>query len=270
MATLEVRNGIYYATALQAKIVAMFTEAKDLEHPEVSKWLMNHARFRHCANEPLYKVTQSKVSQKANDNFPGCARAKLTARRFKSRPRPPGSPLQVVLSDTSGPHPQSIEGYQYWTSFLCAETRHIEVILHKSRAESASKWISTAKRQQRLTGRYIGEYRTGEFKSTEVSNFLEEEGILSRTTEPYIPQTNGQPERFVRSMNTKSRAMLTYSGLPVKFWPQAVQEAARLYNRTPRQYQSKQWATPLSRYQPELRTPLQSRTFPSSSNLDTI
>ena len=170
-----------------------------------------------------------------------------------------------MLSDTSGPDPQSIEGYQYWTSFLCAETRHIEVIIHRTRAESASKWISTAKQQQRLTGRDIGEYRrdgAGEFQSTEVYNFLEEEGILSRTTEPYNPQTNGQTERFVRSMNTKSRAMLTYSGLPVTFWPQAVQEAARLYNRTPRQYQSKQWATPLSRYQPDLEDSTPIKDFP--------
>ena len=78
LADLHVRNGIFYAVHHSR---ALFSELKDLQHPEANSWLKTHARFGHCGLEELSKATNSKVSKKPSDACHGCARAELVARK---------------------------------------------------------------------------------------------------------------------------------------------------------------------------------------------
>ena len=52
-------------------------------------------------------------------------------------------------------------------------------------------------------------------------------------TAPYTPQQNGVAERLNRIIVEKAKAMFTDSRLPRNLWPEVVQTAAYLRNRTP-------------------------------------
>ncbi|CAH9089803.1 unnamed protein product [Cuscuta europaea] len=60
-----------------------------------------------------------------------------------------------------------------------------------------------------------------------------ESGIRRHKTVPYTPQQNGLAERMNRTLLDKVRSMLATSGLPKKFWGEAVNTATYLINRSP-------------------------------------
>src|SRR5690606_37460416 len=102
-------------------------------------------------------------------------------------------PLRCVCSDSSVPHKPSLEGFKFWTSFICSDTRQILAILHRTKAEVQNLWIYTAKTQQKKTLSDIITFKrdgAGELGSKSVVQFLIDEGIVDRVTEPHNPTTN--------------------------------------------------------------------------------
>jgi len=61
-------------------------------------------------------------------------------------------------------------------------------------------------------------------------------GLVPRTCPPHTPAMNGVAERQWRTLKEMARAMLLDAGLPKRFWPQAIQHAAYLRNRSPHAY----------------------------------
>ena len=73
----------------------------------------------------------------------------------------------------------------------------------------------------------------GEYTSTEFENYLKKEGIEHQYTIPKTPQQNGVSERMNRTLVETVRSMLSDSGLPHRFWAEALSTAAYLINRSP-------------------------------------
>eukprot|EP00475_Leptophrys_vorax_P015242 TRINITY_DN2159_c1_g1_i3.p2 TRINITY_DN2159_c1_g1~~TRINITY_DN2159_c1_g1_i3.p2 ORF type:complete len:147 (+),score=29.71 TRINITY_DN2159_c1_g1_i3:213-653(+) len=133
-------------------------------------------------------------------------------------------------------------------SSLRPRTRKIIPTFCRSKDEIQDKWIFTAKAEQKKLLADIITFKrdgAGELTSNNIGQFLEEQGIISRVTEPYNSVTNPQAERFVRTVNTKARALLLESNLPEEFWPNAVQFACMCYNNTARHFvEENKWISP--------------------------
>jgi hypothetical protein len=60
--------------------------------------------------------------------------------------------------------------------------------------------------------------------------------VAKHSTIPSTPQQNGLAKRMNRTLLERVRSMLTGSGMPKKFWAEAVTTAAYLINRSPSSY----------------------------------
>ena len=72
-----------------------------------------------------------------------------------------------------------------------------------------------------------------EFLSKEFDSFCKEKGMKRHRTVPCNPQQNGVAERMNRTILERVRCMLFSSGMPKRFWGEAVSMAAVLINRSP-------------------------------------
>ena len=72
-----------------------------------------------------------------------------------------------------------------------------------------------------------------EFKSKELTSYLNKKGIKTRFSSPYTPKQNGAAEIINRVLFNKVRALLINSNLPKNLWGEAILTATYLYNRTP-------------------------------------
>ena len=82
----------------------------------------------------------------------------------------------------------------------------------------------------------------GEFKSQELTIFLQEQGINILTSIPHMHQQNGCTERFIHTVMDKAQAMCLDTCLPQNWWEFAVDCATHVYNCTP--IQCRDWKTP--------------------------
>ena len=75
--------------------------------------------------------------------------------------------------------------------------------------------------------------RGGEFTSFEFNEFWMEHGIKRQLTAAYTPQQNGVAERKNRMIMNLVRCLLMEKLVPKEFWPEAVNWAVYLMNRSP-------------------------------------
>jgi len=82
----------------------------------------------------------------------------------------------------------------------------------------------------------VQQFRTdggGEYTSKKFAEYLKSEGIITETTTPNSPQSNGVVERETSTIMERVRCMLDDAGLSKKYWAFAVSVAVYLKNRTP-------------------------------------
>lgn len=73
----------------------------------------------------------------------------------------------------------------------------------------------------------------GEFNNHAFSDFLNSKGISKKISCPYTPEQNGLVERKHRHLVELGRSFLNNSGLPLKFWFDAIGSACFSINRLP-------------------------------------
>lgn len=73
----------------------------------------------------------------------------------------------------------------------------------------------------------------GEFISVKLRLFCRKRGIAIRYAAPYVHEENGLAERGWRTIVTMKDSMLIDSGLPNRFWAEAIETANYLRNRLP-------------------------------------
>lgn len=76
-------------------------------------------------------------------------------------------------------------------------------------------------------------YRGGEYNSKEFDEYRREHGIKRQLTAAYTPQQNGISERKNRTVMNMTRCMMMEMNVPRRFWPEAVQYAVHILNRSP-------------------------------------
>ena len=75
--------------------------------------------------------------------------------------------------------------------------------------------------------------RGGEYVSSDFREFCIENGIISETTAPYSPQSNGITKRKNRTLTKILNSMSLIAGIPTSFWGEAVLTANQILNRVP-------------------------------------
>eukprot|EP00253_Pinus_taeda_P034643 PITA_34643 len=73
----------------------------------------------------------------------------------------------------------------------------------------------------------------GEYVNNKFINFCTENGIQMQHTVPYTPQQNGVAERKNRTLKEMANCMLQSKGLSLNYWPEAINCANYIINRTP-------------------------------------
>jgi transposase InsO family protein len=104
----------------------------------------------------------------------------------------------------------------------------------KSEAFSAFKQFKA--RVEKATRTFIQNLRSdrgGEFTSTEFTAFCNDNGIHKQLTAPYSPQQNGVAERKNRTILNMVRSLLLEKQIPKKIWPEVVNWAVHVLNRSP-------------------------------------
>ncbi len=101
----------------------------------------------------------------------------------------------------------------------------------KNRSEALHKFKEFEAWLDRDTGVLIERVHSDNAKEYDGMNkYLEAQGIVHTYSTACTPQSNGCTERYNRTVLDKVRSMLEESGLPTRFWVEAVLRAAPMHN----------------------------------------
>lgn len=172
-----------------------------------------------------------------------CAAGKSTRTYPKESDSPPSTaPLQLIHADVCGPFPiPGLDSERMFLTIVDDYSRWTRIIPLVSKADVGSylkNFILHAENHFSNRGLKVVAVRTDngtEFCSKDLAGFYFEKGILHQTTVPYNSSQNGVAERKHRTIQEKSRVLLSSSGAPSKFWSEAVKTAEFLVNRYPTQ-----------------------------------
>ncbi|GKB28169.1 retrovirus-related pol polyprotein from transposon TNT 1-94 [Tanacetum coccineum] len=145
--------------------------------------------------------------------------------------------LELIHSDLCGPiTPPSNGQKRYLISFIDDFSRKTWIYFVVEKSEAFHIFKEFKARVEKQSGSFIKCLRTdrgGEYNSTEFKEFCKEHGIKRQLTTAYTPQQNGVAERKNRTIMNMVRAVLSEKEVPKSFWPDAVQWANHVLNRSP-------------------------------------
>jgi transposase InsO family protein len=145
--------------------------------------------------------------------------------------------LQLIHADICGPiSPASNAQKRYFLTFIDDLSRKTWVYFLTKKSEAFECFKQFKVSAEKESGNSLKTLRTdrgGEFTSHEFNDFCKENGIKRQLTASYTPQQNGVAERKNRFILEMVRSILSHKGIPKTFWPEAVNWAVYLQNRSP-------------------------------------
>ena len=189
-----------------------------------------HKRFGHSKSLPDAAIIPKGKDEKCDV----CAVGKMKRRPFCKRDGMSEHPLDLVYSDVCYVDPESIGGGRYFITFTDDFSRYSVVNIIKSKFEVLGcfqRFKDFAEKQLNCKLKAFQSDNGGEYIGKQFELFLEREGIKRRLTQPYSPQQNGVSERLNQQLLSLARCMLIGSGLPMKFWAEAISTACFIKNR---------------------------------------
>jgi transposase InsO family protein len=211
---------------------------------EPAEW---HRRFGHLSYQALAALTEhemvtgmptpaSEFRRAAKSQCKPCVQGKRQRAPFPPTSTPARDALAVIHTDVCDATDFGLRGERYFVTAVDDATNFsiVTLLRHKHEAADAVRdmlaWFETQ------AGRKVKALRSdrgGEFLPTEFQLELRARGIDPQFSAPGVSQQNGKAERLNRTLLDKSRCMLADSGLPPRFWSEAVPTANFLRNRSP-------------------------------------
>ena len=146
-------------------------------------------------------------------------------------------PLQLLHSDICGPISQISNSHKrYLLTFLDDFSRKIWVFFLTEKSDTFRMFQLFKTKVEKETGTSIRGLRTdrgGEFTSIEFIDFCATNGIHRQLTAAYTPQQNGVADRKNRTIMNMVRSLLNSRRVPKTFWPEAVNCAVHILNKSP-------------------------------------
>ena len=254
-------------TVLNSKNIDAFVQFKEFlaTHPELTgdelldlqkedfKSLLNqlgrtwHFRLGHPGYDTLVRLKQlypelSKVS------FPlslkechACRVGKATKNSHKTTRRRAEKPFELLHTDVQGiVLPSAFPNEENYILGITDDfTRYSYVYLMKTKREVHQGLILFLDKIRRLlphdsSVKYIRMDNGTEYKTSDVVEVLKKWNIKEDPSPPYTSPLNGVAERFNRSIQEKTRCLLSDSGFPKRMWAYAVRYATLQYNLLPK------------------------------------
>jgi len=218
-------NQIYVPTALRGKILHMAHHTATAGHPGGTRMYLTLRQSFYWPSMALdaHNTVRSCVS---------CAKNRINLKKHKSFLKlfPASRPLQYVSIDILGPMPRTSRGFRYILVITDRYSKLVQTVpLTKITALSVA---------QAFCERWVFQYGPPEYLLSDrgtqfVSKFMQKVckilGIRQAFTAAYHPQTNGQAERFNRTLLA---ALRTFCGEHPKQWGQFLQAIVYGYNST--------------------------------------
>jgi len=153
--------------------------------------------------------------------------------------------LQLVHSDAAGkmgvPTPK---GNEYQVCVIDDYTRYKALVPVRTKGQAKDVVMQVVNLWENQTGFKVQALRTDdgkEYTGGDFTAWLHGKGIEHQRSAPYTSQHNGMAERFNRTVQERTSALLCDAGLDPKYWAEAATTINTVANMTPQRHQT---ATP--------------------------
>ena len=171
-----------------------------------------------------------------------CVQKKLTNTSFENNRHRARDIGEIIQADVNEPHTtEGFRGERYFLVLVDDYSKAAKVYTTK-RKDQVFDCIGTYVNYnnynnlvENLTGKRIKHLRCDngrEFLNKEVYNFAKVKGIYIETCPPNVHELNGTAERYNRSVMDTARCLLADAKIHNRFWPEVVETAVYLKNRT--------------------------------------
>ena len=144
---------------------------------------------------------------------------------------------ELLHMDLCGPFPvQAPRGEKYFFNILDDKSNWGFTIGLRLKSDAFSFYRSTEAFLERSANATVLNVRCGgelELTAGKMGEHFTSKGITVQRTVPYAHQQNGKSERYIRTIEEGSQALLADTGLPMSFWLDAVLTRQYLVNRLP-------------------------------------
>jgi hypothetical protein len=144
---------------------------------------------------------------------------------------------ELLHMDLCGPFPvQAPRGEKYFFNILDDKSNWGFTFGLRLKSDAFSFYRSTEAFLERSNGASVLTVRCGgelELTAGQMGDHFSSKGIVVQRTVPYAHEQNGKSERYIRTIEEGSQALLADSGLPTSFWLDAVLTRQYLINRLP-------------------------------------
>ena len=221
-----------------------------LGHPN-----LQYLKYLKVSNECLKDIT-------FNENILDCEIckfAKMEKLPFKETRTLADRPLHTIHTDIMGKfNVASFPGsFQYIIAFVDDFSRFAKIYSIKNKSEASKSLEHFIRTTRNLVGKnvkvcYLRTDNAKEFTGGEFTEIMEKEQIYGDYAPSYTPELNGTAERFNKTMQQKTRALLIDSGIPDSMWALAAETAVNVYNRSP--HKTLKFHTPLNKLNPRVKS----------------
>ena len=228
----------------------LFFSDTDTKMTQAALW---HQRLGHVGFTTIKKQIQHKmldnlptevsVKEFSDTRCKSCTFGKQTRKSFAPSTRSISYPLELVVADLIGPiiQPAGIKGEKYIFVITDAFTNYICTYNLKTKTDVLSSFKHYVNKMENQNGSRVRQMqikclRTDngtEFVNREFSEYLASKGIKHELTTPYTPEQNGLAERKNRTVMEMVRTMFYGTKVPLSLWPEVVEYATYILNRTP-------------------------------------
>ena len=219
--------------------------------PQSSNKMLMHHRLGHVSEQTLkymtkYNMVDGMESIKDTDDSMGfcdsCPFGKAHRSPSSRHKHLPGvdddGNEDVIFVDINGPTQHvSITGKRWTLGFVHAKTRTAKVYAMRTKAEALRytevyiKWFLRRHKLKRLSTLItLHSDNDSVFTSGEYRAMCRSNDVQQRFTPPYIHRHNGVIENFWRTLMSRAKCMLHYSGQPYNLWPFAVLYSSMIHN----------------------------------------
>lgn len=209
----------------------------------IKEW---HRRLRHMPIEKIEKIENLKKNNIVQDldihtttkfSCEDCAQGKIHRCSHPSKTSlKADKPGISIHFDTIGPiKPMSLGGSKY---FLLAKDEYsryriVKFISSKDLIkDEVMKIISKAEYETKNNVLRIVSDNGTEFCNQNLKKFLDDRGMVHDLSAVYVPQQNGFVKREVRTVTEMARSILVASKIDKSLWPEAINTAVYVLNRT--------------------------------------
>lgn len=236
-------DGLYTLDANVVVPSASASLASIVSSPPVSltTW---HRRFTHLSKLSIQKLAReghvnglSLSSSGSNEHVcNACQSGKAKRLPFPPLSKRAACPLKLVHTDLVEIRTTSLGGKSYVLTITDDFSRKSWVYLLGKKSETFDNfkvWFASVKRESGLKLLRICLDNGGEYISKAFLSFLANAGIRHDFTQPHTSQHNARAERYHQTLGHGTITLLEDSGLPAKFWGEAMHTFVFTKNRLP-------------------------------------